>query len=53
MEVIGVMTLRDVISCFIHEPQGYCDNVLASAMQKTDGKRSVLQLWRKAELMMA
>jgi hypothetical protein len=35
------VTLRDVISCFIHEPQGYCDNALASAMEKIDGKRSV------------
>jgi CBS-domain-containing membrane protein len=41
MEVVGVVTLRDVISCFIHEPQGYCDNALASAMEKIDGKRSV------------
>lgn len=25
-EVIGVVTLRDVISCFIYEPPGYFDN---------------------------
>jgi CBS-domain-containing membrane protein len=29
MEVVSIVTLRDMISCFIHEPQGYCDNVLA------------------------
>jgi CBS-domain-containing membrane protein len=41
MEVVGVVTLRDVISCFIHELQGYCDNILASAMEKLDGKGPV------------
>ncbi|KAL6615024.1 hypothetical protein ACP70R_037294 [Stipagrostis hirtigluma subsp. patula] len=38
LEVIGVVTLRDVISCFIYEPPGYCDSYLASAMEKIDGK---------------
>lgn len=38
LEVVGVVTLRDVISCFIHEPPGYCDSYLASAMEKLEGK---------------
>ena len=37
-EVVGVVTLRDVISCFIHEPPGFCDSYLASAMEKLDDK---------------
>ncbi|EAY74722.1 hypothetical protein OsI_02613 [Oryza sativa Indica Group] len=37
-EVVGVVTLRDVISCFIYEPPGYCDNYLASAMDKLEEK---------------
>lgn len=37
-EVLGVVTLRDVISCFIYEPPGCCDNYLASAMEKLEGK---------------
>ncbi|TKW15828.1 hypothetical protein SEVIR_5G213800v4 [Setaria viridis] len=38
LEVVGVVTLRDVISCFIHEPPGYCDSYLASAMENLEGK---------------
>lgn len=41
LEVIGVVTLRDVISCFIHEPPGYCDSYLASAAEMINGKSSV------------
>ncbi|EMS60148.1 SNF1-related protein kinase regulatory subunit gamma 1 [Triticum urartu] len=37
-EVVGVVTLRDVISCFIHEPPGFCDSYLASAMEKLEDK---------------
>uniref|UniRef100_A0A0E0DQJ6 CBS domain-containing protein n=1 Tax=Oryza meridionalis TaxID=40149 RepID=A0A0E0DQJ6_9ORYZ len=39
-EVVGVVTLRarDVISCFIYEPPGYCDDYLASAMDKLEDK---------------
>lgn len=40
LEVVGVVTLRDVISCFIHEPPGYCDS-LASAMEKVEDKGAV------------
>jgi len=38
LEVLGVVTLRDVISCFIHEPPGYCDSYLTPAMEKLEGK---------------
>ncbi|XP_025818723.1 LOW QUALITY PROTEIN: SNF1-related protein kinase regulatory subunit gamma-1-like [Panicum hallii] len=39
LEVVGVVTLRDVISCFIHEPPGYWDTYLASAiLEKHQGK---------------
>ena len=40
LEVVGVVTLRDVISCFIHEPPGYCDIYLASANIGEAGGRS-------------
>lgn len=33
-EVVGVVTLRDVISCFIYEPPGYFDNYLGGAMRE-------------------
>lgn len=32
-EVIGVITLRDVISCFIHEPPNFFDNYFGSAAE--------------------
>ncbi|RLN24916.1 SNF1-related protein kinase regulatory subunit gamma-1-like isoform X1 [Panicum miliaceum] len=41
LEVVGVVTLRDVISCFIHEPPGYCNIYLASAnIGEASGQRS-------------
>ncbi|KAI5007831.1 hypothetical protein ZWY2020_008879 [Hordeum vulgare] len=40
-EVVGVVTLRDVISCFIHEPPGFCDSYLVSAMEKLEDKADV------------
>jgi hypothetical protein len=41
LEVVGVVTLRDVISCFIHEPPGYWDTYLASAnIGEASGQRS-------------
>lgn len=33
-EVVGVITLRDVISCFIFEPPNYFENYLGSARQE-------------------
>ncbi|XP_073006638.1 SNF1-related protein kinase regulatory subunit gamma-1-like isoform X1 [Typha latifolia] len=36
-EVVGVVTLRDVISCFINEPPNYFDNYLGLAMEMLDG----------------
>lgn len=33
-EVIGVITLRDVISCFIYEPPHHFDNYFGSAMKE-------------------
>lgn len=33
-EVVGVITLRDVISCFIHEPPNHFDNYFGFAVQE-------------------
>ena len=33
-EVVGVITLRDVISCFIYEPPNYFDNYLGSSAKE-------------------
>lgn len=35
-EVAGVITLRDVISCFIFEPPNYFENYLASSRQEVN-----------------
>lgn len=32
-DVIGVITLRDVISCFIYEPPNFFDNYLVSSAE--------------------
>ncbi|KAG9459228.1 hypothetical protein H6P81_003736 [Aristolochia fimbriata] len=37
-EVIGVVTIRDVISCFIHEPPEHFDNYFGFAMKEMLGK---------------
>lgn len=34
MNVLGVVTLRDVISCFIHEPADHFDNYLGFAIEE-------------------
>lgn len=33
-EVVGVITLRDVISCFIYEPPNHFDNYFGFAVQE-------------------
>lgn len=33
-EVVGVVTLRDVISCFIYEPPNHFDNYLGFAVKE-------------------
>lgn len=33
-EVVGVITLRDVISCFIYEPQNFFDNYFGFSAQE-------------------
>lgn len=33
-EVVGVVTLRDVISCFIYEPPDHFDNYLGFAVKE-------------------
>lgn len=35
-EVVGVITLRDIISCFIFEPPNYFENYLASSRQEVN-----------------
>lgn len=35
-EVLGVITLRDIISCFIFEPPNYFENYLASSRQEVN-----------------
>ncbi|KAJ6801951.1 SNF1-related protein kinase regulatory subunit gamma-1-like [Iris pallida] len=33
-EVVGIVTLRDIISCFIYEPTGYFDNYFGVAVKE-------------------
>lgn len=33
-EVVGVITLRDVISCFIYEPPNHFDDCMGSALKE-------------------
>lgn len=33
-EIVGVITLRDVISCFIYEPPNHFDNYFGFALQE-------------------